>query len=50
MIALRTLLISLLVDTELPKERFHITHVLTEVIARLVHAIVGHGTNLADDR
>lgn len=44
----RTLTLLPLIDIQFPEERFHITHILPEVVARLVHALFRHGANLTD--
>jgi hypothetical protein len=43
------LFILTLIHTELPEKRFHVPHILAEIIERLVHSLFRHASNLTDD-
>lgn len=45
----RALLFILTIHTELPEKRFHVPHILAEIIERLVHSLFRHVSDLADD-
>jgi hypothetical protein len=47
--ARRALLLILIIHTKLPEKRLHVSHILPEIIQRLVHSLFGHLPDLAND-